>query len=341
MKLVIPVFIPHLGCPHDCLFCNQQKISGAEKVEENSVTQTFVKRVIEEWLAKTAYNNQYDEVQVAFYGGSFTCLSTNQQKELLSQVAPFIEQGKVHSVRCSTRPDCVDANTCELLKQHHVTTVELGVQSLNDAVLQRAIRGHTGEQCKAAVALLQKHDFAVGMQLMLGLPGDTTKSLRETIAQTITLNPAFVRLYPLLVVKGSALEKMYVEGKYTPLSLGKAVVLAAHCYNNLKRAGIDVVRMGLQPSESLDKSVLAGPHHPAFGELVRSHLVLKELRRKLALLETEERLELTISPKDMSMVVGNKKKNIDRLNQLGFGGRFTIIQDKTLSRNSRRYAVCK
>lgn len=341
MKLVIPVFIPHLGCPHDCLFCNQQKISGTAKVEETSIDSHFVTRVIQEWLSQTGPKNQYEEVQVAFYGGSFTCLPSSQQKKLLAQVVPFIEKGKVDSIRCSTRPDCVDTFTCDLLRQHHVTTVELGVQSLNDTVLQTSLRGHNSTQCQAAVELLQKYGFEVGIQLMLGLPGDTTKSLFETIVKTVALKPKFVRLYPLLVVKGSALEKLYLQGNFTPLTLGKAIVLAAHCYNRLKQAGIDVIRMGLQPSDSLDKNVLAGPHHPAFGEMVRSHLLFKELRKNLAQLKPEEKLEITVSPKDMSMVVGNKKRNISRLEQLGFGGRFTIIQDKTLPRNSRNYVICK
>ena len=175
---------------------------------------------------------------------------------------------------------------------------------------------------------------------MPGLPGETSGSFLHGIDEVIGLKPDFVRLYPALVVKDSGLEKLYHAGRYRPLSLKKAIALTARCYVKLTEAGIKVVRMGLQPSESLAASVVAGPYHPAFGELVQSRLWLKKMRARLVLLSPRERLLIHISPRDMSAVVGMKKQNTKRLDELGFSGRFTILPDKNMARGSIHYAVC-
>lgn len=333
--LVIPVFIPHRGCPHDCLFCNQQKISGSTISGEARVP---VAATIEEWLQ---HKGERKEVQVAFYGGSFTCMPAEAQIELLEAVQPYIVGGVVHSIRCSTRPDCIDNNVIELLNRYTVKTVELGVQSLNDGVLLQARRGHTALECEKAFRLLRKGGIEVGIQLMPGLPGDTTCSFVQTVQKTIALRPDFVRLYPCVVVKESGLARLYREGGFEPLSLAKAVAICEYSHQRFEKSGIRVVRMGLQPSESLEKSVIAGPYHPAFGELVQSRLWLKKIKKRLIQLGPEEKLEMHLSHRDVSSVVGQQKRNLLRLEELGFKDRFILVVDKDMQRGCTQYVVSK
>ena len=289
-----------------------------------------------QWLARKGNRSQ---VQVAFFGGSFTCLPVDEQIALLSAVQPYIAEKKVDSIRLSTRPDCIDPGICHLLHEYKVGVVELGAQSLNDRVLQKSLRGHSAEHIRRAFGLLKDSAIQVGLQLMPGLPGETSGSFLRGIDEVIGLEPDFVRLYPTLVVKDSGLEKLYRANRYRPLTLSKAVALTARCFQKLTEAGIDVVRMGLQPSASLAESIVAGPYHPAFGELVQSRLWLKKIRARLAVLEPPQKLLIHISPRDMSAVVGMKKQNIKRLEELGFSGRFTIVPNKEMARGSIDYVV--
>jgi histone acetyltransferase (RNA polymerase elongator complex component) len=333
--LVIPVFIPHRGCPHDCLFCNQQEISGTKRQEKARVP---VQETIEEWLE---HQGAREQVQVAFYGGSFTCLEREEQATLLEVVQPFIAANKVQSIRCSTRPDCVDQTICDHLKQYNVTTVELGVQSLDDTVLRRSRRGHTAADCEKAFRMLKKDGIEIGIQLMPGLPGDTSFSFFKTVEQVIALRPDFVRIYPCLVVENSGLAQLYRQGGFLPLSLSKAIALAAYSYEKFSRAGIRVIRMGLQPSPSLENSLIAGPYHPAFGELVKSRLWLKQIRKQLSMLQSGEVLEIHLSERDLSSMIGNRKQNMRRLEELGFKNRFTLVVDRNMQRGCTEYVVSK
>ncbi len=332
MALVIPIFIPHRGCPHQCLFCNQKSITGQESggSAEQDIAQT-----VEEWLIRSP---GHTEVQVAFYGGSFSCLDGGEQIRMLSAVQPFIGADRVTSIRLSTRPDCIDDDVCALLKEFGVSTVELGVQSLNDLVLERSERGHTADQSKEALRLLKEAGMEVGVQLMVGLPLENTVSFISGVDEVIRLQPDFVRMYPVVVVKHSGLEKLFRQKKYQPLSLNKAVALTAKGYMRFQHANIPVVRMGLQPSDSLTDTIVSGPHHPSFGELVKSRIWFNRLRKKLVALGPEEKLDITVSHRDLSMINGMKKNNIKRLVQLGFGGRFSIMVDKSMERGSVKYA---
>ncbi len=327
MASIIPIFIPHEGCPHSCVFCNQNSISGssAQRVTPAEVTAT-----IETWLDRFLSKQAYP-VQVAFYGGSFTGLESQRQQELLGAVTPFLDQGRVHQIRLSTRPDYIDKEKLALLKQYQVGIVELGVQSLDDPILRQAGRGHSKGDVYRAVELLQKDSFQVGMQLMLGLPGQAFSSLRRTVAQTILLQPDFVRIYPVLVVVGSGLEKAYQKGIYTPLSLGKAVLQAAYMKKNFDREGIRVIRMGLQPGESLERSLLAGPYHPSFGEMVLSRLMLKQTRSLLQG-QDESCPALVINSKDMSIFKGIRSTNMHRLSELGLLDCFSLRTDDSQAR---------
>lgn len=264
---IIPIFIPHLGCQHQCIFCNQQKITG----QSTPVTAMQVAAIINERLAAI---NQKRHIEVAFYGGSFTSLPEDIQNALLAPAAACLRSGRIHAIRLSTRPDCISLQTVNNLSKQGVTIVELGVQSLDNNVLMRAARGHDSQVVAGAVDLLKKNGFRCGLQLMPGLPGEDWLSLIRTIQQAVRLRPDFIRIYPTVVIAGTALAGSYGQGVYHPLSLRQAVVRSAYMKIVFERQGIDIIRVGLQASDELDskETVIAGPYHPAFGELVDSYI---------------------------------------------------------------------
>lgn len=300
------------------------------------MTSQTVRSIIDEWLPRARNRSK---VQVAFFGGSFTCLSVNQQIGYLETVQPYIKSGHVDEIRLSTRPDCITVEIIANLKKYHVKVVELGVQSFDQTVLIKSIRGHDVIQCEQALQLLKNAGFTVGLQLMAGLPGETTYSFIKGIHRVAKLKPEFIRLYPALVIKGSGLEKHYLEKMYSPLSLKKAIVLAAKTYEILSAAKVAIVRFGLQPSKELEDSVIAGPYHPAFGELVKSRVWLKRIREQCNLLRDDETLSIYVSHREVSAVVGHKKANIKRLHDLGYVDRLEIVAEKKLPRGTVQYVV--
>ena len=268
---IIPIFIPHAGCPHQCVFCNQKTISGQKTAAVKGAKEQINKWL--EWVKPSLEN------EAAFYGGSFTGLDLALQKELLALTDELLDRKVIGSVRLSTRPDYIDEERLELLRAHGIKLVELGVQSLDDSVLQKAERGHTAQQVAEAVALLKSYGFKVGVQLMVGMPGQDFASVKATVEQVLALQPDIARIYPLLVIKGTPLAKSYVAGEFEPLTLEEAVRQAAYVYQNLSEAGVKIIRVGLQPDDELcaEGNILAGPFHPAMGELVQSYLLREQL----------------------------------------------------------------
>ena len=261
---ILPIFIPHAGCPHQCVFCNQKTISGqksAAVVEANAQIERWL-----QWIKPGRAN------EAAFYGGSFTGLDMALQRQLLGLTDELYDKEIIGSVRLSTRPDYIDAERLQLLKEHHVELVELGVQSLDDAVLQRAERGHSAAAVYAAHKLLRDFGFKTGIQLMVGMPQQSFSSVQETAHKVASLRPDIARIYPLLVIKDTPLTESYAKGEFAPLSLEEAVEQSAYVYKTLRSAGINVIRIGLQPDEELCAAgnIMAGPFHPAMGELVKS-----------------------------------------------------------------------
>ncbi|WP_310601250.1 radical SAM protein [Desulfobulbus sp.] len=332
MALVIPVFIPHEGCPYRCLFCNQHRISGQTPPARSGAE---IEATIRTWLAHTRPERR-GQVEVAFYGGSFTCLPLARQDDLLAAVRPFRQQGMVHAIRLSTRPDAIDGQRLDLLVRHRVSIVELGAQSCDDEVLRRSGRGHDAAAIAAAVRLIRERDMRLGLQLMLGLPGENFPSLRRTANETIRLRPDFVRIYPALVLRGSGLERLYRRGSYRPLGLGRAVAWAAYLKKRFDCEGIGVVRMGLQASTELARALMAGPHHPAFGELVLARLMLAQTRRLLAGVPAGSRAALAIAAQDQSIFRGPKSANLHRLRQLGLLDRLILRIDPGQPRQTLR-----
>lgn len=325
MPLVIPVFIPHQGCPHACIFCNQHRISG--QGTDTFVTPSAVQDTISLWLNRDP-DRSCGKVQVAFYGGSFTGLSKTRQQELLQAVSPFLYSGRVQSIRLSTRPDYIDSETVEFLRAHGVVTVELGVQSLDDSVLEASCRGHKAAHTYRAVEFLRDGGMEIGLQVMLGLPGQSTLSLIHTVKEVAALIPDFVRIYPVLILRDSKLDTLYNKGEYTPLTLNNAVVKAAWMKKHFDARGIRVVRMGLQAGPELEESLVAGPYHPAFGELVSARIMLKQIRNALQSVENNGQMILSISDRDGSIFRGVNSSNIRRLQELGFEGRYLLVTDR-------------
>ncbi|OKY75881.1 MAG: hypothetical protein BM485_05975 [Desulfobulbaceae bacterium DB1] len=312
---VVPFFISHQGCPHQCLFCNQHAITGgAGQVGLNGAQ---VAAGISRILARP--RDRRRPVQVAFYGGSFTGLERGRQAELLDAVRPFRQSGAVDFIRLSTRPDYVDEGTAFFLKERGVGLVELGIQSFDPLVLEKCRRGHGTDHVVAAFHHLRRAGIGVGGQLMVGLPGERTGRVLAGARLLAALRPDLVRLYPTLVLQGSPLAALHGSGQFRPLSVSRAVVLCGRMKEIFDQAGIPVIRMGLQPTQSLERELLAGPYHPAFGELVLARIYFKRLRQRLAVLQKERgdvTIRLLLSESDRSLLYGRKRYYLDRLNGL-------------------------
>ncbi len=305
-KVNIPIFVPHKGCPHQCSFCNQKAITGAGDAVTGKTVREHILRAL------GTMQRESTTVEVAFFGGSFTAIDVQLQEELLGAVQSFLEEGAVDGIRISTRPDCIDEAVVARLLQYGVTSVELGVQSSDDAVLLKNGRGHTFADVKRAFAILRAAGFEVGLQMMLGLYGSSSESDVQTARDIAALKPDTTRIYPTVVLEGSPLLDLYRQGQYMPLSLETAVETAATAYGIFKESGVHVLRMGLMASENLASGMVAGPQHPAFGELVFSRLYLRKMQRALSGKMGGE-VTFFVHPGEISKALGNKKENKTRI----------------------------
>jgi len=310
---IIPVFLPHQGCPHRCIFCDQRAITGTTAMPDNDTVRTQVDRF-------AAYNRRKRQpVQLSFYGGNFLGLPPGEIQRLLDLAEKMVTEGRINSIRFSTRPDTVTPGRLEILAGYSVTTIELGVQSMDDTILAQAQRGHTAAHTLQALNLLREHGFQTGGQIMIGLPGDDGPSSLATAEILSAHRPDFVRIYPTIVIAGSPLAHRFRRGEYRPLPLKEAVQLAASLRETFSRHGIPVIRMGLQPTAELSRAatVLAGPYHPAFG-----HLVLSEIAyRRLAARIRDHRpplpdcLTIAVHPRSISVTRGHRNANLGRLEE--------------------------
>ena len=306
--LIIPIFISHSGCPHRCIFCDQEKITSQSV---RSVGTDDVREVLEKAISSKRFDIRRNP-EVAFYGGTFTGLPKDRIKELLEAVAPYIRDRFISAIRVSTRPDFIDEERLKIMKAFHVRTVELGVQSLDEDVLSMAQRGHTAGDVIRAVQILKKSGFKVGIQLMPGLPGDSAERFRATIEKVIGLNPDMVRLYPALVIEGTGLARMYAEGSYRPLTLEEGVDLCVDAVTRLETNGIPVIRIGLMSSPSLleDRRIVSGPWHTAFGFLVRSAIHQKAIEADLPAPGTAKGIRIFAPERDIPLIRGYKNRGI-------------------------------
>lgn len=304
---IIPVFVPHLGCPNDCVFCNQRRISGHI---EPATAQT-VKNAIEEAAALTPSGTKR---QLAFYGGSFTAIPEVQQLELFEAAQPYLAEGVISSVRLSTRPDAIDAAVLKRLKKYGVAVVELGAQSMCDRVLELSGRGHDSAAVENASKLIKAAGLDLILQMMTGLPGDTDESCIESAKKIIALEPDGVRIYPTVIVRDTVLCDMWRTGTYREHTVEDAVRICAKIVPLFNEAGIPIIRMGLNPTEELSGGdALGGAYHPALGELVFSRIMLQKARELLAEVKPESRVVLGVSRSDVSKMIGQHRCNVKAL----------------------------
>lgn len=310
--LVIPLFIPHLGCPHACVFCNQKKIAG----NYERPTKDTVYRVVNEFIQTLDDIHKY-YIELAFYGGSFTGVEKGLQEELLAAAHEFKRKGIIGGIRLSTRPDYINPVVIERLKKYEVSTVELGVQSLDIDVLNKSERGHSPLDVKKAVTLLKEARFNVGIQLMPGLPGDTYEKIMDTTRKVLLLEPNMVRIYPTVVVKDTKLATMYQNKEYQPFSLEKITEITSEMLMLFWHKKIKVIRIGLQSTDNLqkDKDLIGGPYHPAMGELAKARVFRKQLEYIITNNKVSLKLNVNCNPKDISQVKGQHNTNISYLEE--------------------------
>lgn len=313
-EYIIPIFVPHLGCPNNCTFCNQKRISGQTKM----VTAQDVKDIIDFFLKN--FRDDYKYVEVAFFGGSFTAIDEKTQVELLEAVQEYIQNKKVNSIRISTRPDCIDKEILKRMKKYHVKTIELGVQSTNNYILKRCKRGHTYEDTKKASKLIRRYGFILGHQMMVGLPESTKQDEINTAKELIRLRPKIVRIYPVLVIKDTELADEYERGDYTPLTVGQAVERCKEIVDLFNRNRINVIRVGLQNTEEITdpgtekSSVIAGPYHPAFRQLVESSMWYDSIVNKIKKVNAKvKKVKIIANDVNVNNIIGHKKENIEKL----------------------------
>ena len=269
----IPVFIPELACPHQCVFCNQRKISGSICVPEPADVEIIINRYL-----KTLPENDC-HIDIGFFGGNFTGITIEEQEKYLKVANKFLNNGDVFGIRLSTRPDYIDHKRLELLKRYNVDTIEVGAQSMVDDILIASGRGHTVSDTEEAAELIIDAGFELGLQMMIGLPGDTLERSIFTAKRIAEMGASNTRIYPTLVIRDTQLAELYLEKRYVPLSLEGAVQWSKEIYSIFEQTEVNVIRMGLHPSEGLmnGKDLLAGPFHPSFKELVMTELWHDEL----------------------------------------------------------------
>lgn len=327
---IIPIFVSHRGCPHDCIFCNQKKITGSG----GDVSGDEVKSKIEEYLKTIPKENTH--IELAFFGGSFTAIPIEQQKELLGAVQSYLKQGVISNIRISTRPDCIDEEVIEILKLYGVKIVELGVQSMDEEVLKLSNRGHSTEDVVNAITLLKQRGFTVGVQVMVGLPGDTEEKSIDTVQKLVALKPHIARIYPALVIRNTYMEQMYYKGLYKPFSLEKTILICKKLLIIFQRNNIDVIRIGLQPTENIveGKEVVAGPFHPSMRQLVVAAIYRDMLVYIISSMMPIDNVEIHINPKEISDIIGQKRANIEYLKEWFNIRNVAVIQSLAIDKQS-------
>lgn len=306
----ISLFIPHLGCPHKCSFCNQNTITG----KQTQPGADDVRAAVETALKKKNY-----DYEIAFFGGSFTAIDREYMLSLLKAAYDYVKDGRVNGIRISTRPDCIDEEVLDILKKYGVTSIELGAQSMDDEVLRANFRGHTAEDVENASRLIKSFGFELGLQMMTGLYLDTDEKAVETAQKIIDLAPDTVRIYPTVVLKNTYLAKLYEDELYKPQTVDDAANLCTKIVPMFEKAGIRVIRLGLHSSPELKKNMIAGAFHDSFGEIVKSRYMLNKILKY-----PPADYEIMVNSKSVSQLKGQQKRNIYFLMEEGYNIKVTV-----------------
>lgn len=308
----ISIFVPHAGCPHRCSFCNQRTISGAQQAP----TAQEVRVICEKALAES---KSPENTEIAFFGGSFTAIPREYMTELLEAVQSFIGEGKFRGIRISTRPDCIDGEILSLLKKYGVTAIELGAQSMDNYVLEMNERGHTAEDVYRASAMIKEYGFELGLQVMIGLYKSLMGTELATIDKVCEIKPDTVRIYPVVILRGTRLAELYLSGEYSPLKTrGKmraAIQIAAIMMEKCEKSGIRVIKCGLHASEFVEQDMIGGFYHPAFRELCEGHLYREKLKGALG--DDFTYAKVSVPSRKLSKAIGQGKSNIEYFGKKG------------------------
>lgn len=297
----ISVFIPHMGCPNACSFCNQRTISSTAHAPSPDEAEDIIRGAYEYMSPEKRRNTE-----IAFFGGSFTAIDREYMISLLEKADRYITcENGFCGIRISTRPDCIDEEILMLLKKYHVTAIELGAQSMNDRVLEMNMRGHTSEDVRRSAAMIKSYGFELGLQMMVGLYGSSPADELCTMNEIVRCAPATARIYPVAVLEGTKLAELYKEGKYKLYPFDECVKLCAEIYSTFVKNNIRVIRMGLHAEDGVEQNAVAGFYHPAFGEIVRTEIIRKIIEENL----TEGENLCEAPPRLTSSLSGYKRSN--------------------------------
>lgn len=301
---VIPFFIPEFGCPHRCIYCNQHAITGSTPVSPLPEVDLKISQYLES-MPKSPKS-----VEVAFFGGNFTGLALQEQKEYLQKAEKWIDKGAINGIRISTRPDYITPAVLQGLKKHGVKTIELGVQSMDDEVLRLSGRGHNARHVEDASKLILEYGFRLCLQMMTGLPGDSMEKTMFTAQRIVDLGAVETRIYPVLVIRDTPLANMFEQGKYVPLSMPETIERCKNLVLFFEANLVKVLRLGLHPSEGIcaGHDLIAGPFHPALRELVNT-AIWKEILEKHLKYDGALKLTVEAAPNQLQSVIGHKQSN--------------------------------
>lgn len=308
----IAIFVPHLGCPHQCSFCNQRAITSVQSIP----TPEDVFQICSQAVGQIPAERR-KETEIAFFGGSFTAISQPMMCGLLEAASAFLGKEGFSGIRISTRPDAISTSILEQLMKYGVTSIELGVQSLDDRVLELNGRGHTAKQAEEAVVQIRSYGFSLGLQMMVGLYGDSKESLYHTADLILKWHPDTVRIYPTVVLRGTELEQWMLQGKYCPMELEEAISVCADLLYQFETNGIRVIRLGLHSEREMEKNRIGGPYHPAFRELCENRIFLSLARQKIKLYPNATKVLLEVPCGAKSKMIGQKRCNLTALRQSG------------------------
>lgn len=308
----IAFFIPHMGCSNLCSFCNQRIISGS--IEAPSFDD--IKSTCEREYSRMSLS-QRRNTQIAFFGGSFTAIDRDLMIGYLDCVQEFLGSDGFSGIRISTRPDAISDEILCVLKEKSVTSIELGAQSMDDYVLRKNLRGHTSYQIEQACKKIFEYDIELGMQIMVGLPGQSKQSVMDTAKRVADIHPATIRIYPVVIFKGSLIEQWYDSGQYVPPTLDEGIELCSKLLELFNDHNIKVIRLGLHAQKTMEKDIVAGLYHPAFKELCESRIYLRKLKFLFKNLKAGS-YKILVNSSEVSKVIGHKKRNIKILNDAGY-----------------------
>lgn len=318
----ISIFIPHIGCPHRCSFCDQRTISGAEKIPHGD----DVREICEKALAEV---KSPENTEIAFFGGSFTAIPRAYMTELLEAAYSFVGEGKFKGIRLSTRPDCIDREVLTILKKYGVTSIELGAQSMSNKVLKANQRGHSADDVEKAAKLIREFGFELGLQMMVGLYKSDMADEFETLDKIAAIRPDTVRIYPVVILDGTKLGELYKSGEYSTFSFDEVIEFAAIAMMKFEYEGIKVIKCGLHASEFVERDMLGGFYHPAFRELCESNIYRRKMEELIAY-ETKSGFDFVFAVNStcISKAMGHKKSNVEYFKNQGIN--IKIIGDENI-----------